>query len=56
MVGLAYIAAAQDRADDALALINEGCAIAQASQADRILQQLNEARERISGQDPHQPA
>jgi len=56
MVGLAYIAAAQDRADDALALISEGCAIARAAQADRTLQQLNEARAAISGQHPHQPA
>jgi tetratricopeptide (TPR) repeat protein len=56
MVGLAYIAAAQDRADEALALIDEGCAIAQASHADRTLQQLNEARASISGQDPRQPA
>jgi hypothetical protein len=56
MVGLAYIAAAQDRVDDALALISEGSAIAQASQADRTLQQLNEARAAISGQHPHSPA
>ena len=56
MVGLAYIAAAQGRVDDALALISEGCAIAQAAQADRTLQQLNEARAAISGQHPHQPA
>lgn len=56
MVGLAYIAAAQGRIDDALALISEGRAIAQAAQADRTLQQLNEARAAISGQPPHQPA
>jgi hypothetical protein len=56
LVGLAYIAAAQDRVDDALALISEGCAIAQASRADRILQQLNEARAAISGPHPRQPA
>ncbi|MBV9447085.1 MAG: hypothetical protein JO345_14485 [Streptosporangiaceae bacterium] len=55
MVGLAYIAAAQDRADDALALISEGCAIAQASQADRTLRQLNEARAAISAQHPTSP-
>ena len=55
MVGLAYIAAAQDRVDDALALISEGGAIARAAQADRTLQQLNEARAAISGLHPHQP-
>lgn len=49
LVGLAYIAAAQGRVEDALALISEGSAIAQASRADRILEQLNEARAAISG-------
>ena len=44
LVGLAYIAAAQGRACDALALIAEGSQIAQAARADRILQQLDEAR------------
>jgi tetratricopeptide (TPR) repeat protein len=44
LVGLAYIAAAQGRAADALALIAEGAQIAQAAHADRILQQLSEAR------------
>ena len=44
LVGLAYIAAAQGRADDALALIAEGRQIAQAAGADRILQQFTEAR------------
>lgn len=52
MVGLAYIAAAQGRVDDALALITEGRAIAQAAAADRTLQQLSEARAAISGQHP----
>lgn len=52
LVGLAYIAAAQDRVEDALALISEGSAIAQASQADRILEQLSEARATISGEHP----
>ena len=55
MVGLAYIAAAQGRADDALALIDEGRAIAQASQADRIVQQFNEAQEHITAH-PERPA
>jgi tetratricopeptide (TPR) repeat protein len=49
MVGLAYIAAAQDRADDALALLDEARAIATASQAQRILRQVDEARAEISG-------
>jgi tetratricopeptide (TPR) repeat protein len=48
MVGLAYIAAAQERNDDALALLDEASAIARASQADRILQQVNEARAELS--------
>ena len=50
MVGLAYIAAAQGRADEALALISEGSAIARACQADRIAAQLSEAGARIGGQ------
>ena len=48
LVGLTYIAAAQGRAGDAAALIAEGRQIAQAAGADRILQQLNEARAAIS--------
>lgn len=44
MVGLAYIAAGQDRGQDARALLDEAAAIAVASRADRILQQVNEAR------------
>ncbi len=50
IVGLAYIAAAQDRPDDALALISEGRAIARASQAGRVLQQLDEAYAAVTGQ------
>lgn len=49
MVGPACIAAAQDRAGEALALISEARAIARACQADRILQQLDEARAAIPG-------
>ena len=49
MVGLAYIAAAQDRSDDALALLDEADAIAEAGQAHRILQQVDEARAELSG-------
>jgi tetratricopeptide (TPR) repeat protein len=44
LVGLAYIAAAQDRHDDALTLLDEAAAIATASNAPRILEQLTEAR------------
>jgi tetratricopeptide (TPR) repeat protein len=44
MVGLAYIAMAQERRDDARALLGEASTIATASQADRILQQVTEAR------------
>lgn len=56
MVGLAYIAAAQQRRDDALALLDEAGAIAEASQARRILQQVNEARAELSDQHTHRPA
>ncbi len=45
LVGLAYIAAAQGpRPATRSPLIAEGSEIAQAAQADRILQQFNEAR------------
>ncbi len=44
MVGLAYIAAAQGRGGDALAILDEAGAIAGASQAHRILQQVSQAR------------
>jgi len=56
MVGLAYIAAAQERNDDALALLDEASAIATTSQAHRILQQVNEARAQLSVQHTHRPA
>jgi hypothetical protein len=49
MVGLAYIAAAQDRGQDALALLDEAGAIAEASQAHRVLEQVNEARAGLAG-------
>ncbi len=55
LVGLAYIAAAQDRRDDALALLDEASAIAEASKAHRILQQVNQARTELPGQHRHQP-
>jgi tetratricopeptide (TPR) repeat protein len=44
MIGLAYIAAAQQRHDDARALLNEASAIAEATGAPRIRQQAAEAR------------
>ena len=56
MVGLAYIAAAQQRSDDALAQLDEASAIAEASQAHRILRQVSEARAELSGQHPRRPA
>jgi hypothetical protein len=49
MVGLAYIAVAQERADDARALLDEADAIATASGARRIRQQVDEARSRSIG-------
>ena len=48
MVGLAYIAAAQGRRDDALALLAEAGAIAEASGARRILRQADEARAELA--------
>jgi hypothetical protein len=56
MVGLAYIAAVQQRSDDALALLDEASAIAEASQAHRILQQVNQARAELSDQHTDRPA
>jgi tetratricopeptide (TPR) repeat protein len=47
LVGLAYIAAADDRPADAAALLTEAAAIAQAAGADRITRQVEEARDRL---------
>jgi tetratricopeptide (TPR) repeat protein len=44
MVGLAYIAAAQDRRADALATLDEAHAIAQAHGAHAIVRQIEQAR------------
>lgn len=55
MVGLAYIAAAQQRSD-ALALLDEASAIAGASQAHRILRQVSQARAELSDQHTRRPA
>ena len=49
MVGLAYIAAAQDRGQDAAALLGEASAIAAAGQAHRVLEQVSEARAALAG-------
>jgi tetratricopeptide (TPR) repeat protein len=49
MVGLAYLAAAQGRRQDALAVLDEAAAIAEAGQGTRILQQVDEARAELSG-------
>jgi hypothetical protein len=56
LVGLAYIAAAQDRHDDAMALLDEAGAIAKASNAQRIMQQINQARAKLSDQVGERPA
>jgi tetratricopeptide (TPR) repeat protein len=48
MIGLAYIAAAQQRPDDARALLDEASAIAEATGAQRISQQADEARATLS--------
>jgi tetratricopeptide (TPR) repeat protein len=56
MVGLAYIAAARGRSDDALALLAEAGAIAQASRAYRLVAQVDEARAELSGQHTNEHA
>jgi tetratricopeptide (TPR) repeat protein len=56
MVGLGYIAAAQERGSDALALLDEASEIAHTSQAHRILQQINEARAVLSDQHSRRPS
>jgi tetratricopeptide (TPR) repeat protein len=56
IIGLAYIAAAQGRAGDAQALLDEADAIATASDARRVLQQVTEARAEFSAQRPHRTA
>jgi hypothetical protein len=56
IIGLAYIAAAQERGDDAQALLDETAAIAAACGAQRMLQQVTEARAEFSAQRPHRTA
>jgi hypothetical protein len=54
MIGLAYIAAAQQRYDDAVGLLDEAGEIAEANDAQRMLQQVNEARAELpDGRDHH---
>ena len=47
LVGLTYIAAGQDRRDDALKLIEEARTLAQASGAQGLLRQIEEARAQL---------
>lgn len=47
LVGLAYIAAAQDRHDDAVALLDEAATLASASNAGRILRTVEQARAEV---------
>jgi tetratricopeptide (TPR) repeat protein len=52
LVGLAYVAAGQGRRDDALALAAEAAAIAEASGAQSILRQAQEARAQVESPAP----
>jgi hypothetical protein len=49
MIGLAYVASAHGRAGDANALLDEAGALAEANDAWRVLQSVNEARAALSG-------
>ncbi len=55
LVGLAYIAAAQGRRDDALALLDEAGVLAGATGAQRILRQVSQARAELSDRPPDLP-
>jgi hypothetical protein len=48
LIGLAYIAAGQGRCDDAVALLDEASAIAEANDAPRILRSASQARAELS--------
>jgi tetratricopeptide (TPR) repeat protein len=48
MVGLAYIAAAQDRRDDAAAILGEAASIAEATGAAGIMRHIDEARANLT--------
>lgn len=52
LIGLAYIAAAQDRRDDAMQILAEAAAIAEASDAGRILRSVDEARTALQPASP----
>jgi hypothetical protein len=53
LIGLAYIAAGHGRLDDVAALLDEAGAIAEASDAHRILRSVNEARAELSDPSRH---
>jgi tetratricopeptide (TPR) repeat protein len=55
LVGLGYIASGQGRHDDALALIEEAAAIAQACGAHGIMPSVEEARAHLAGDTPLPP-
>ena len=50
LIGLAYIASAQSRQDDAVAILDEAAALAKASDAARILHMVDQARVNLSAQ------
>jgi tetratricopeptide (TPR) repeat protein len=52
LIGLGYIAAAQGRPDDAMALLDEAAAIAAASGAGRIARSVSEARTELQPASP----
>ncbi|MGW9209265.1 hypothetical protein ACWGR4_20045 [Embleya sp. NPDC055664] len=52
LVGLAYIAAGQDRCDDALALIEEASVLAEAADAKGITASIEEARTALTEANP----
>lgn len=56
LIGLAYITAAQGNGDGVGALLDEASALAEASDAQRILRSVNEARAELSGPDRRQPS
>jgi tetratricopeptide (TPR) repeat protein len=56
MIGLAYVAGAQERYDDVLTLRDEAGAIAETCHAHRILAHVNEARAELSDQHAHRPS
>jgi tetratricopeptide (TPR) repeat protein len=55
LIGLAYIAAAQGNSDDSVAFLDEASALAEASDAQRILRSVDEARAELTDQGPSHP-